>query len=514
MNAAGGLATGAGGVLIPAWELPPGVQAAVTTRRLAGVSPSPFDTGNLGSRCGDAPVNVAANRVVLRHSLGLPSEPAWLRQVHGIAVHTVVQPGDPAHDHHDDPVADAAYADRPGLVCLVQTADCLPLLICSNDGREVAAVHAGWRGLAAGVIEATLARFAAPATQLRVWLGPAIGAASYEVGEDVRAAFVAHDATAQSAFRETRPGHWLCDLYELARQRLAAAGVGNLSGGGFDTFTDPRFYSHRRSRPTGRFASLIWIDPAPSQPVPRTPLRTALAAHRRASRLMFPRLLGGAFAKLPASVQALHLRGGLQTLQGKATIRRGSHWLARLCGLVTGLPPAMQDAPLRVEIAATPRRETWLRNFDGHRMRSALWKRKGRLCERLGLVTFHFRLSVQKDALVWTVERVRALGLPLPAGWFRGVKAREFERAGRYCFEVAAALPLAGELVHYSGWLKADPVWVVDTLPDTSYQDDTRNRYDSSDDGYDDDYGDGDHRGNADDFGSADGGGDDGDGGD
>lgn len=503
MTTAGGLVHRAGGLLIPAWELPPGVRAAVTTRRLAGVSPSPFDSGNLGSRCGDAPANVAANRVVLRHTLALPSEPVWLRQVHGVAVHAVAQQGNPDGDHHDDPVADAAYTNRPGLVCLVQTADCLPLLICSDDGREVAAVHAGWRGLAAGVIEATLARFEAPAAQLRVWLGPAIGPASYEVGEEVRAAFVAHDATAHRAFSETRPGHWLCDLYELARQRLAAVGVDAVSGGGFDTFTDPRFYSHRRSRPTGRFASLIWIEPlASAQPAQHTARPTALVAHRRATRLMFPRLLGSAFAKLPRTVQALHLRRGLQTFQGAATIRRGSHWLARLCGRVTGLPPAMQDAPLCVEITATPRREHWLRNFDGHRMGSAMWKRKGRLCERLGLVTFHFRLSVQNAALVWTVDRVRALGLPLPASWFSGVKAREFERDGRYCFEVAAALPLAGELVHYSGWLDADPAWVENEWPDQPLADEARDDYDSSDD-YDSE-----RHGNAD---SGDGGGDGGD---
>ena len=435
------------GVLIPDWKLPPGVHAAVSTRTLPGVSPSPFDGGNLGARCGDEADNVAANRAVLRRELALPGEPPWLRQVHGTEVHLATAPGDPARRHHDDPVADAVYAREPGLVCAVQTADCLPLLICSDDGREVAAVHAGWRGLAAGVIEATLARFAAPASRLRVWLGPAIAAASYEVGEDVRAAFIAADPHAEVAFSETRPGHWLCDLYELARQRLHAAGVADVSGGGFDTFTDARFYSHRRERPTGRFASLIWIEPG------RAPLR----APDPLPALLFVQLLGpAAFAALPPTVQALHRRGGLRRYEGRVNIRRGRHWLARLCSAVTGMPPAMDDAPLQVEISAAPGRERWTRHFAGHRMSSAMTARDGRLCERLGPVTFHFRLDTDGGVLNWTVERVSALGLPLPVRWFSGVHAREFEQDGRYCFDVAAALPLAGELVHYRGWLRVD----------------------------------------------------------
>ncbi|HJU38949.1 MAG TPA: peptidoglycan editing factor PgeF, partial [Tahibacter sp.] len=256
----GGAATG---VVVPDWDAPRGVRAVVTTRHLPGNSPSPHESFNLGSRCGDRPEFVLANRAALVDLASLPGEPVWLRQVHGIDVHAPsVSPAAGA----DEPVADAVYTRTPGVVCAVLTADCLPLVVASDDGREVAAIHAGWRGLAAGVIEAALARFEAPPARLRVWLGPAIGAASYEVGDEVRDAFVAHDPAAAQAFEPTRPGHWLCDLVALARQRLAAFGVVDVAGGGFDTLTDERFYSHRRNRPTGRFASLIWIEPVSIEP--------------------------------------------------------------------------------------------------------------------------------------------------------------------------------------------------------------------------------------------------------
>ncbi|HVJ61217.1 MAG TPA: laccase domain-containing protein, partial [Tahibacter sp.] len=323
----------------------------------------------------------------------------------------------------------------------VLTADCLPLLVASDDGREVAAIHAGWRGLAAGVIEATLRRFEASPDRLRVWLGPAIDAASYEVGDEVRDAFVAHDPAAAQAFEPTRPGHWLCDLVALARLRLAAFGVVDVAGGGFDTLTDERFYSHRRNRPTGRFASLIWIEPAPTD---------------AASPLLFPRLLGAAFARLPPRVRSLHLAEGLRRYRGAATITRGTGLLSRLCGWATGLPSALTDAPLDVDISAQPDGETWTRRFGRYPMTSRLWAHAGLLSERLGLVTFRFALAVEYGVLTWRVRRVGALGVPLPAAWFAGVYAREFEQDGRYRFEVAAALPLAGELVHYAGWLDVD----------------------------------------------------------
>ncbi len=246
-------------LLIPDWPAPPGVRAAVTTRQLAGHSLAPYDTMNLGSRCGDAPESVAANRLDLARLLGLPAAPSWLRQVHGVAVHDADVTAPPI----EEPAADAAVARAGNAVLAILTADCLPLLFCTDDGSAIGAAHAGWRGLAGGVIEATVARLGAPPRRVMAWLGPAIGAASYEVGEDVRSAFVTLDIDAANAFKPTRPGHWHCDLYALARQRLAAIGVQAVSGGGYDTFTDPRFYSYRRTMQTGRFASLIWRSDCP-----------------------------------------------------------------------------------------------------------------------------------------------------------------------------------------------------------------------------------------------------------
>ncbi|WP_049623078.1 peptidoglycan editing factor PgeF, partial [Frateuria defendens] len=197
-------------------------------------------------------------RAALAQALGLPRAPHWLHQVHGIAVADVDtrEPGDAA-----EPAADAAVSARAGEPLAILTADCLPVLFCAEAGREVAAAHAGWRGLAAGVLEATLAAMAAPPGRVLAWLGPCIGQASYEVGGDVRAAFVEGDAGAAAAFAPTRPGHWRCDLAALARRRLHAAGVERVYGGGFDTFADARFYSWRRdAKRSGRFASLIWIE--------------------------------------------------------------------------------------------------------------------------------------------------------------------------------------------------------------------------------------------------------------
>lgn len=238
------------------WPAPPNVHALVATRAMAGHSAPPFGPMNLGARCGDAPDAVAANRASLLAAFGLPAAPRWLRQVHGTCVHDADAPSAAG----TEPEADAAIAHRAGSVLAILTADCLPLLLCSDDGCAIAAAHAGWRGLAAGVIEATVARLGVPAARLLAWLGPAIGARSYEVGDEVRAAFVDAHASAARAFAPTRAGHWHCDLYTLARQRLAAAGVGRVYGGGFDTCTDARFHSYRREHETGRFASLIWRD--------------------------------------------------------------------------------------------------------------------------------------------------------------------------------------------------------------------------------------------------------------
>lgn len=213
---------------------------------------APFDTFNLGSRCGDDPAAVVANRASLERRLALPASPRWLRQVHGVAVAT----GAGA----DEPEADAAVGTI-GQVLAIQTADCVPMLFCTDDGRSIGAAHAGWRGLAAGVVEATLASMAVSPARVLAWIGPCIGQPSYEVGAEVRNAFVARNAAADTAFEATRPGHWLCDLAALTRLRLEAAGVTRIHGGGFDTFADRRFYSYRRDgAESGRFASLIWLD--------------------------------------------------------------------------------------------------------------------------------------------------------------------------------------------------------------------------------------------------------------
>jgi hypothetical protein len=172
---------------------------------------------------------------------------------------------------------------------------------------------------------------------------------------------------------------------------------------------------------------------------------------------LFAGLLGdAAFSTLSPRVQALHLAGGTRSYRGQADVERGAGLLARLCGSVTAQPPAATGVALEVEIASSAGGERWTRNFGGHPMRSTMWAENGMLCERLGLVTFAFALSVDDGALVWRVRRVRALGVPLPAGWFDGVRARESEIDGRYHFDVEARLPLAGLLVHYRGWIDVD----------------------------------------------------------
>jgi hypothetical protein len=242
--------------ILPDWPAPRGVHAAVTTRHGPGVSTGPYARFNLGLRSGDAAEAVASNRDALHHALDLPAAPRWLRQVHGT---TVAELGPLASA--EEPQADAAVAHLPGTVLAILTADCLPVLLCSEDGARIGAAHAGWRGLAAGVLEATVAAMGTPPARLLAWLGPCIGAASYEVGEEVRAAFVERNPEAAACFAAARPGHWFCDLAGLARRKLAAAGVKHIHGGGFDTLTDERFYSYRRDGAhSGRFASLIWRE--------------------------------------------------------------------------------------------------------------------------------------------------------------------------------------------------------------------------------------------------------------
>lgn len=244
--------------IVPDWPAPRHVRAMVTTRLGPGVSTPPYDRFNLGQRGGDEPRNVQANRRALVQALDLPNAPHWLRQVHGT---DVVEAGPPAVA--EEPQADGAVSRLPGTVLAILTADCLPVLLCNDDGSEIGAAHAGWRGLCAGVLEATVQAMSGPSARLMAWLGPAIGAASYEVGSEVREAFLDTDAGAQVAFAASRPGHWLCDIEQLARRRLRALGVSRIHGGRFDTFVDPRLYSYRRDGArSGRFASLIWTDPA------------------------------------------------------------------------------------------------------------------------------------------------------------------------------------------------------------------------------------------------------------
>jgi YfiH family protein len=244
-------------VIVPDWPAPPAVRAAFTLR-MGGVSAAPFDSLNVGAHVGDAGAAVTENRRRVRAQLRLPAEPLWLEQVHGIEVADLDAACGGASAPHL--TADAAIARRAGSVCAIQVADCMPVLFAARDGCAVAAAHAGWRGLAAGVLEATLARLAVAPAGVIAWLGPAIGAAHFEVGGEVRAAFLAHDAAAAAAFTANTRGRWQCDLNALARRRLSAAGVTAVFGGGWCTYSDPlRFFSYRRAGRCGRMAALIWL---------------------------------------------------------------------------------------------------------------------------------------------------------------------------------------------------------------------------------------------------------------
>ncbi len=235
--------------LIPDWPAPANVRALITTRA-GGVSQGAYSGLNLGLRTGDDPQAVAANRERLRAAL--PQEPKWLRQVHGTRA---VE----ADALEDIPEADAAIARRPRTVCAVMVADCVPVLFADRSGTTVAVAHAGWRGLAGGVIEQAIERMAVPPGEIIAHLGPGIGPRAFEVGADVRDAFLSGGAQAEAAFKPHAAEKWLADLYLLARQRLAHAGVTQVSGGDLCTYSDPlRFFSYRRDRTTGRMAALIW----------------------------------------------------------------------------------------------------------------------------------------------------------------------------------------------------------------------------------------------------------------
>ncbi|MEN8108726.1 MAG: peptidoglycan editing factor PgeF [Pseudomonadota bacterium] len=239
--------------IVPDWPAAAAVRAVTTTRQ-GGVSQGCYASMNPADHVDDNPVAVRANRETLQQALGLPGQPLWLQQVHGTAVVNAATAG-------MSPVADAAYTSREGVICAVLTADCLPVLLTDTAGQCVAAVHAGWRGLAAGVIEAAARAMGRPGENLQAWLGPAIGPSAYRVGDEVRDAFMAHDPAAASAFRQGHDGVWFADLYRLARQRLADCGITAVYGGGYCSFTDSeRFYSYRRDGTTGRMATLIWLE--------------------------------------------------------------------------------------------------------------------------------------------------------------------------------------------------------------------------------------------------------------
>ncbi len=239
-------------LIVPDWPAPARVRA-ISTTRLGGVSVAPYDSLNLGDHVGDDPATVEANRARLGKQL--PAAPLWLKQVHGT---TVVD----ATTATQGIEADAAVARTSGLICAVMTADCLPVLLCDKDGTVVGAAHAGWRGLCDGVIETTVAAMQVPGENLLAWLGPAIGPTAFEVGDEVRAAFVIRNPAAARAFQPSRNGgKWLADLYLLARQRLDACGVSQIHGGDRCTVSEPdRFFSYRRDGKTGRMASLIWLE--------------------------------------------------------------------------------------------------------------------------------------------------------------------------------------------------------------------------------------------------------------
>lgn len=246
-------------VLRPSWRAPEGVQALCTTRR-GGISKPPYDYLNLGSHVGDAPAAVKENRQRLAAFAGLePGRIGWLNQVHGTGV-VELRPD----NVQLVPDADASFTRHPGIACAILTADCLPVILADADGSVVGAAHAGWRGLAAGVLESLVAAMGVAPCRLFAWLGPAIGPDSFEVGPEVRAAFVQETADAAKAFRTegARKGHYMADIYALARLRLEKIGVAAVAGGSLCTLQDQHwFYSYRRDGQTGRMATLVWLKP-------------------------------------------------------------------------------------------------------------------------------------------------------------------------------------------------------------------------------------------------------------
>ncbi len=238
-------------LIIPDWPAPANVKALQTTRA-GGISSTPYDSFNLGDHVGDSPLAAERNRMLLNTLL--PSEPVWLEQAHG----TIVVNADNANCR---PQADACIARHRSAVCVVMTADCLPVLLCDTGGSVVGAVHAGWKGLAAGVIEAAVQEMEVAPQHLMAWLGPAISQDAFEVGEEVRAAFVTKQPQSASAFVPGLKGKWFADIYALARLRLNALGITSIHGGSFCTYMEPeRFFSYRRDGMTGRMGTFIWLE--------------------------------------------------------------------------------------------------------------------------------------------------------------------------------------------------------------------------------------------------------------
>jgi YfiH family protein len=246
-------------VLRVEWPAPARVRAVLSLRG-GGRSVGAYASLNLAAHVGDDHEAVVANRARLRAQLSLPQEPLWLTQVHGTRVHDADQRAGP--DASSPPEADAAVTRTDGTVLAVLVADCMPVLLCRRDGAGIAIAHAGWRGLAAGVVEAALGRLGAAPAQLLAWLGPAIGPAHFEVGDEVRDAFCKHDTRATAAFAPNARGRWQCDLHQLAMQRLQGSGVSSIHGASRCSFEErDGFYSYRRDGTTGRMAALIWMEP-------------------------------------------------------------------------------------------------------------------------------------------------------------------------------------------------------------------------------------------------------------
>lgn len=239
-------------LIYPDWPAPSTIKTASTTR-LGGFSSSPFDGFNLALHVGDAVSKVNKNRHLLNKTIPLPESPRWLNQIHGTHVCS-------ASDWQEGDEADAIVSNTINQVCAIMTADCLPILLCNQQGDWIAAIHAGWRSLATGIIEKTVRKYKQPTQDIMVWLGPAIGPTQFEVGNDVFQAFCQHSEQAQSAFQQTDPDHYLADIYLLATLQLNKLGVDTIYGGAYCTVSDSnRFFSYRRDGITGRMASMIWI---------------------------------------------------------------------------------------------------------------------------------------------------------------------------------------------------------------------------------------------------------------